>query len=202
MPRRTSFLRVISDVDTRTRGYIPHWNLESATYAVTFRLHGSLPREVVERLREERRARKSTALENMHLRAEFEQRVDARLHEQTDVAWMNDARIANIVARALLHFDTERYELHAWCVMPNHVHVVVTPLAPWTLAEIIHSWKSYSSTAANKLLGRTGKFWSREYFDRIIRDEEDLSDSILYVLGNPGKAGLENWRWTSTSWNA
>jgi REP element-mobilizing transposase RayT len=206
MPRRRFFLQTINDVRARTRGYLPHWELDGATYSVTFRLHDSLPLEVIDRLREERRMRERmitgglrrlTAFECMDLRAEFEKRIDHELHESTGPACMNDPRVADIVATALTHFDGERYRLDAWCVMPNHVHAIMRPIDHWRLADILHSWKSYSSNRANEVLRRSGRFWEREYFDRILRDEQDWAEAIEYVLRNPEKAGLKDWRWTS-----
>ena len=65
------------------------------------------------------------------------------------------------------------------------------------LSGILHSWKSYTSTKANKLLGRTGDFWQSEYYDHIIRNEEDFYNQLNYILSNPEKAGLENWPWVN-----
>ena len=119
---------------------------------------------------------------------------------------MNDDRVAALVANALLHFDGLRYSLAAWCVMPNHVHVVVQPFASTThtggthvprseLPDILHSWKSFTSKEANRLLQRSGDFWQPEYFDHLIRDESDFRHAVRYVLDNPIKAGLGNWKW-------
>lgn len=115
---------------------------------------------------------------------------------------MNHPRIADLVARSLMHFDGKRYELHAWCVMPNHVHVIFTPESQRHVRDIVHSWKSFTSNAANAVLQRNGRFWQPEYFDRIIRDERDLANSIRYVLENPEKARLTDWKWTSKKWTA
>ena len=205
MPR-TYFLKTLNDVTTRTRGYLPHWELPGATYSITFRLHGSLPREVIARLHEERLrlkrmitggVRPLTAIEDMNLRARMETRYDDALHENDPVVHLSNPAVADLVARTLTFFDGQRYRLNAWAIMPNHVHAVLTPLDPHTLAKIFHSWKSYSSNRANAILGREGTFWHREYYDRIVRDERDLADTIEYVLRNPEKAGLRNWRWTS-----
>lgn len=108
---------------------------------------------------------------------------------------MKDPRIAAVVTNALSYFDDDRYRLSAWVVMPNHVHVVLQ--TPRRLGAIIHSWKSYSSKEANRILKREGKFWQDDYFDRMIRSPEDLQRTIKYVLENPIKAGLKNWRWLS-----
>jgi REP element-mobilizing transposase RayT len=100
------------------------------------------------------------------------------------------ARAAQSVENALLHFDGERYRVLAWCVMPNHAHVIVEQLEGWPLANIVHSWKSYAANEVNRLLGRTGQLWLREYFDRFMRDDDHLSGTIQYVEQNPVKAGL------------
>jgi hypothetical protein len=88
-----------------------------------------------------------------------------------------------------------RYRLHAWCIMPNHVHVVVEPFAGHELPEILHSWKSFTAKTANRLLGRTGGFWQDEYYDHLIRDTEEYFHAIGYVLENPARAGLRDWPW-------
>jgi REP element-mobilizing transposase RayT len=112
---------------------------------------------------------------------------------------MRDSRIAKVVADVINHFDGERYRLFAWCVMPNHVHAVFSPIGGHTLQQIVHSWKSFSATEANRLLGRTGRFWQREYFDHLIRREVAFARILRYVEENPRKAGLENWPWVKVA---
>ena len=108
---------------------------------------------------------------------------------------------AAIVENALLHFDGDRYCVLAWCIMPNHAHVVVEQVQGWPLAAVVHSWKSYTANAVNRALDRTGPLWHREYFDRFMRDDDHLSTTIAYVENNPVAAGLvecsEHWRWSS-----
>ena len=79
--------------------------------------------------------------------------------------------------------------------MPNHVHVVFRPIGNHQLAAILHSWKSYTANAANRILKRTGSFWQREYYDHLIRNEEDFLRIVRYVMNNPVKAGLRDWPW-------
>ena len=106
-----------------------------------------------------------------------------------------------MVEKALLHFDGDRYRVLAWCVMPNHVHVVVETMGAYRLSEVMHSWKSFTSKQANQILGRNGTFWMAEYFDRFVRDEDHLRAAIAYVHQNPVKAGLvresTDWRFSS-----
>jgi REP element-mobilizing transposase RayT len=102
---------------------------------------------------------------------------------------------------AILHFDGRRYRILAWCIMPNHVHVVVEPISANKLGTIVHTWKSFSAKQANRALGRSGPFWHRDYFDRFIRDEGHLARTVDYVENNPVKAGLVSattaWPWSS-----
>jgi putative DNA methylase len=116
--------------------------------------------------------------------------------------WLLNPQIANIFAEALLHGETVRrsYDLFAWAVMSNHVHVVMEPLIP--VSEIMRWLKVATANRANKLLGNTGKaFWRREYYDRWIRTTKELSSVIAYVEDNPVRGGLaaspEEWRWSS-----
>jgi alanyl-tRNA synthetase len=99
------------------------------------------------------------------------------------------------MAGALKHFDGDRYRLYAWCVMPNHVHVVFRPNPGFKIESILHSWKSFTAHECNKLLGRDGEFWRRESYDRLIRDAAEFEEKVEYTLNNPLAAGLKNWTW-------
>lgn len=99
------------------------------------------------------------------------------------------------MADALHYFDLDRYELHAWCVMPNHVHVVFRPLGGRGLSKILQSWKGFTARGINRVLGRTGVLWQPEYHDHLIRDERDFCAKMRYVLDNPARAGLHEWPW-------
>jgi REP element-mobilizing transposase RayT len=187
----------------RSRGYLPHREAEHPVYFVTFRLADSLPRELVARFRRERGdSKKATPREApVADRAKLREtrallrRAERCLDSGLGKCHMHDPRIAKIVADAIQHFQGTRYELLAWCVMPNHVHVVFSPLSGNRLDGILHSWKSFSALIANRLLGRRGDFWQREYFDHLVRNSTSLRRLIRYVKENPRKAGLKNWPW-------
>lgn len=196
---RLAYLYAMSSTTWRSRGYLPHWEAGEVPQAITFRLADSLPTAVLEQWRAEL-AQLPDGTATLERRIRIEHALD-RGHGE---AWLSDARVAATVENALLHFDGERYRLHAWLIMPNHVHVVATPLGERTLAKIVHSWKSFTATAANALLGRRGVFWAREYFDRAIRDEAHFANAVSYAVMNPVKAGLcarpEEWR-HSSAWS-
>ena len=195
-------------VRIRYGAHLPHWTRPGATYAVTFRLADSLPAPVLREWMRERdqlmtRAteggRRLSPMELERLRARCAARMDARLDEGHGSCHLRSAHIASLVRDTLLHFDGDRYALAAWCVMPNHVHVVVTPLGTYELPRVLHSWKSFTATRANRLLGRSGAFWQTEYYDRIIRDEAELARAISYVAANPSAAGLTDWPYVAPS---
>ena len=169
-----------------SRGYLPHFDSPETVQFVTFRLADGLPRTVAEAL-----AKLPDSL------AATDQRLDAGLGS----CWLKNPDIAQMVERSILHFDGQRYRASAWCVMPNHVHVVIEICDGYSLGTIVQAWKSFSAKQANDMLKRRGAFWHKDYFDRFIRDEGHLVRTIDYVENNPVKAGLATtvtaWPWSS-----
>jgi putative transposase len=104
--------------------------------------------------------------------------------------WLNRNDVASLVQNAPLHFDDERYRLLAWCRMPNHLHAVVEWLQGNRPGSVLHSWKSFTANRANATIGRTGPFRHDDYFDRHMRDESYLEQTIDCVELNPVKAKL------------
>jgi putative DNA methylase len=90
-----------------------------------------------------------------------------------------------MVSTAIRHFAGTRYSLREWVVMPNHGHVVVTPLDSQSLSSILHSWKSFTATAINRHLVRSGALWQKESFDHIVRSAEQLERIEQYIHDNP-----------------
>ncbi len=131
------------------------------------------------------------------IRALAESVIEPALHAAEAPRPLADASIAAMVESALKHFDGERYDLLAWSVMPNHVHVLLTPREGHELEKILQSWKTHSATQANRMLGTSGTFWQEEYYDHIVRDGEDLKHQVKYILANPEK-GRVSGEWTGT----
>ncbi len=192
------------EVTIRDRGRLPHWEKESATYFITFRLADSLPKSVLDQIESERESIVKTANQLHRPLSPDERRkvqslsspiIEKYLDSGAGACDLKNPAIAEEVANTLRHFDNQRYRLFAWCVMPNHVHVVVRLLPGHTLAEVVHSWKSFTAKRANEALGRQGSFWQREYYDHLVRNEGELERSIHYVAENPQKANLRDWRW-------
>ena len=74
--------------------------------------------------------------------------------------------------------------------MPNHVHALFVLNSQWTLEKILLSWKGFTARKINPTLKRTGHFWQRDYFDRLVRDAKHLANCVRYIRRNPEKAGL------------
>ena len=185
---------------------LPHWNCGNAIYHVCFRLADSIPQAKLEQWNQERKlfmnlkssrlCRLTSEEKNRYkflLSKNFEDFLDAGYGE----CLLKNPKVAEIVKESLEYFDGERYKLHAWCIMPNHVHVIVEPVAGFQLSEIIHSWKSFSAHQINKILNRQGKLWQHEPYDHIIRSETEYWEQIEYVWNNPVKGGVDDcprWR--------
>ncbi|GAA4363558.1 transposase [Hymenobacter saemangeumensis] len=184
---------------------LPHRLPPGDVVFLTFRLAGSLPRTVVEQLQAETElARQRFELEPDQLYA-AQKRYFGRFDEQLNKGgygptYLRQTNIAALVAESLRYFDGTGYDLRCYCLMPNHVHLVVRILeeAP-PLVKTLQRLKSYTATQANKLLGRTGPFWQAESYDHVVRKGE-LERVVAYVVENPVKAGLvETWeQWPNT----
>jgi putative DNA methylase len=176
---------------------LPHWEAGETPQSITFRLADSLPRDVIKRLSEARASVPPAGETPALQRQRFESLLDSGHGE----CLLARPELAAIVENALLHFHGTRYRLHAWCIMPNHVHVLATPLHGFSLSSIVHSWKSFTAKAINAALGRSGAVWFEEYFDRAIRDDAHFAAAQAYIEANPVKAGLcatpEAWVFSS-----
>ncbi len=193
----------------RKGAYLPHWTQEGAEYFVTFRLHDSLPQTILKQLREEYEQQqqetisKTTTVQDPREKKRQEQylkKMDKYLDAGYGACWLKDDRIAKVVQDAILYFHNKKYQILAWSIMPNHVHVVLQPHLTFKLSDILHSWKSYSAQECNKILGRTGEFWLSEYYDHLIRDDQDRIRCVEYTYFNSEKAGFENWKWRGGIW--
>src|SRR5271157_635441 len=185
------------------RRKLPHWHpdiAEAAFLFVTWRLAGSMPRTHLLRPLPAETSRPTLPPPSPgRAFLAFDREVDKATFGPI---WLRDARVARVVADALLHGDTGRhfYRLRAWVIMPNHVHVLLRPMTP---VPVITRWlKGSTARQANLILGRTGEsFWQDESFDHRVRDEMELDRIVCYVEHNPVSAGLarnpRDWAWSS-----
>ncbi|WP_028457510.1 transposase [Chloroflexus sp. Y-396-1] len=204
------------------RRNLPHIHPSGAIFFVTFRLAGSLPVEVIERLREEfkeEERRLSDCFSGAALRSErynvqkkffgrYDKWLDRMAHGPT---WLRQAEIAQLVMDEIRRLDGSHYDLLACCIMPNHVHLLVDMARgddanhdktghPSVLSQALHLLKGSTARYTNQKLGRSGKFWQDESYDHVVRDEAELERIFWYIVNNPVKAGLvsdwQDWPYT------
>jgi REP-associated tyrosine transposase len=173
------------------RGFLPHFDAPGVSQFITFQLYDSFP--VTRRPELEAILREADPSAK---RGNLEAWLD-RGHGQ---CWLRRPEVADLVEGTLLEGDGGDYRLKAWVVMPNHVHLIVEV---WQvpLVKLIQTWKGRSSREANKVLGRRGPFWQKDYYDTLIRSETHLKRAIHYTELNPVKAFLvkaaRHWAWSS-----
>ncbi|MEW6302989.1 MAG: transposase [Verrucomicrobiota bacterium] len=161
-------------------GYLPHRDEPGLVQFVTFRLGdafpGALRSEWEELLRIEDDRKRRVALENY---------LDLGRGE----CHLSQPRVASVVEDSLLFRHEVQYELRAWVVMPNHVHMLFR-VQDVPMSELIDAWKGFTAKEANKLLGRKGPFWQEGYWDTYMRDDEHEARTRRYIENNPTKAKL------------
>jgi REP element-mobilizing transposase RayT len=170
---------------------LPHRHPAGKSIFVTWRLFGSVPRTVMIRIKSSGNVPGKRFLV-------FDECLESA---KCGPLWLLDGMIAGYVREALIRgAEFEQYRLHAWVLMPNHVHALLEPRV--ALRRFTASLEGVSARNANATLGRVGEpFWQDESFDRWIRDSSQFERVRSYIEQNPVKAGLakkpEDWLWSS-----
>jgi len=186
----------------RTANKLPHWQQRGATYFITFRLADAVPAT----LRAQWIAERETWLAHhpkpwsTAVEAEYHERFSARMDAWLDAGHgeclLRDAACRDFVESTLRHLNGTDYLHHAWVVMPNHAHVLVSLSDGATLEKVVGAWKSVSARRINKRLYRKGTLWQEDYFDRLIRDARHFENATRYIRVNPAKAKLREGEFT------
>jgi putative DNA methylase len=207
-----------------TRRRLPHWYVPGAAHFLTYRLADTIPHHVLGSWRRQfdhfcdRAAKEGTPNYRTLAHKMFFAKYDRYLGAHRGDAHLSVPAVAAVIRGNLYHHDGGLYHLIAYCVMPNHVHVVLQPICPVAkagedevagerpdagspLVRITHSLKSYTANRANEVLGRTGRFWQGESYDHWVRDDDELERIVAYVANNPVAAGLAtravDWHFSS-----
>lgn len=177
---------------------LPHWEQIGACYFLTFRLADSIPAKLLREWKADREAWVAQHPEpwSKSIEAEYHKRFSSKTEAWLDSGYgeclLKDPAARDCATQAMRHFDGDRYVLHACVIMPNHVHALLSLHPKVELSKIIHSWKSFSAKQINALLKRTGSLWQRDYFDRLVRDQQHFSNCLRYIRRNPEKARLRD----------
>jgi REP element-mobilizing transposase RayT len=177
--------------------HLPHWRQPGAVYFVTFRTADSIPADVLEQWRREREAWLAAHPEPHDAQTvrEYHARFTNRMEEFLDTGHglcpMHDRAIRDALVETISHSDGVLYALDWYVIMPNHVHVLVSPSGggdgdvDTSLSEILHTWKRVSAHRINRLSGRSGTVWQHESWDHLVRSAEHLERYRRYIESNP-----------------
>jgi len=170
----------------------PHWKQPGKVHFVTWRQADSIAKVHLIELAKDRAAwiAKYGMQDIFHLPIDvqreyhrlFRVRVERWLDAGAGSCALRDPEACKVMRETLHHFDGERYQLGSFAIAGNHVHVLVVPFPGIDLSTIMHSWKSYTAKAINRIIGSTGSFWKSENFDHIVRSAEHLAKYEGYIL--------------------
>ncbi len=193
--------------------HLPHIQPLGGIIFVTFRLANSLPKKVIDQLKYDYKSLVRLSENNKQHKRIYDRKIhelinryDKYLHKTSKGPfYLRKTEMADLVCDTMKYHNGKTYDLISYCVMPNHVHILLQPYeisieeyVP--ISKIMHNIKSYTANRINKILGRKGQFWEHESFDRYSRSDNDTVKIIKYILDNPVEAGLvskrENWIWS------
>jgi putative transposase len=198
--------------DVFYRRNLPHYHLSEYPLFITFRLADSIPSNVLAKLKTQRENEVKTLRTSDLVKLEkLEQKYFHLYDEWLDRCemgpqWLHDHRIAQIVMKEIYELISCHYNLMACCIMPNHVHLLIECFhskrdqhmgrsAKYPVTDTLRLLKGRTARFCNLELSRSGKFWQHESYDHVVRSDEELSRTVLYILNNPVKAGLvRKWR--------
>lgn len=216
--------------------HLPHIHPPDAVFFVTFRLADSIPQSVIREYKAKKnwldneltriRRQNSAGTHEKQIqsllefrRARFKRFEDILDAGENSPLWLDNDAVKKIVAAKLIEDDLKKYRLDAFCIMSNHVHVVLKPNLSQndlrevklngrpqfiggedTLPKIMQSLKGLTARQSNFVLNRTGSFWETESYDHYVRNDKEFYRVVKYTLNNPVKAGLVNhWQdWAGT----
>lgn len=199
---------------------LPHILPIGATFFISYRLADSLPRSIVKKLEKELadeiQVLKKISREDLDVEiSKAKKRYFGKFDKQLDIepfgsCYLQMPEVANLVKDSLFKKDGEWYELLAFCIMPNHVHVLLDMSMQHynehngiktvvelekkyvQLDKIMKQIKGSSARYINMLLNRSGALWQKDSYDRFVRNEKEWINIVNYILENPVKAGLVN----------
>lgn len=184
------------------RRNLPHIQPYGGEFFCTFRLANTLSKEMLEGYRQR-------VLEDDQHKISLKELDNLLDRLSSGNYWLNNDEVAQVVANKIHQLDADKYELRCYCIMPNHVHLLLKLFtqdeygfkeSEYPLTKVLKLIKGGSAYEANKILDRSGQFWKHESCDHLLRSHKDRNPIIRYILQNPVKAELtNNWEdWPCT----
>ena len=156
---------------------LPHINAIEHFQFLTFRTNDSID-SFIQKL-----------IEDKSIKQNIKQfKIDNILDKSSNGAYLNDDALS-FLYDFFMDLDDDIYDLVSFVIMPNHIHMLFKQIKPIDVT--IRTIKSKSAIGINKLLGRNGKFWASDYYDKVIRDEEHFNKVYNYIKNNALRVGLD-----------
>lgn len=199
--RDLRFFNPFADTEVTTNR-LPHWQQEGAVYFLTFRLADAVPKHLLDQWSAEREAWLAHHPQpwSAEVEDEYHRRFSAAMEQWLDAGHgscvLSQPECRAVVAETLRHFDGVRFQHLAWVIMPNHVHVLFVLNGACPLEKVMQNWKRRSAREINMVLRRSGTFWQKDYFDRLVRDQDHFANCVRYIRHNPIKAKLRESEYT------
>lgn len=196
MKRPIKFLNPEEEIQ-KGAGKLPHWEQHGVCYFITFRLADSIPSELMVKWKKDRdewisqNPQPWSEEAEAEYHREFSMKIENWLDQGRGECFLISDEVRKIVLSKLIEKHGSSYHMHSLVIMPNHIHVLIS-IIEGTLADLMHKWKGATAYLSNKHLTRSGAFWQRDYFDRIIRDARHYERCKRYIANNPKKANLRN----------
>ena len=176
---------------------MPHWFQENKTVFITFRLGDSLPQSKIEELLDLKRKMRCDGTFDAVVRQKYNAAVIDKMEEWIDAGYgsciLADKKVRDIVVDSILFFDNKHYLLHSFVIMPNHVHILLTPIGNAPILDDIGKIKRFTAVRINRILGTEGKIWQKGTFDRLVRDSAEFERYWDYIIDNPRCLPSENY---------
>lgn len=169
---------------------MPHWFQAHKTMFITFRLADSLPHHIIEEFLADR----AVMREELKVIGNKSRKFYEELMEHKMESWLNNghgncilgnANVRQIVVGALRHYNFKEYLLHSFIIMPNHLHILLSPLTEKPINTVIGRIKGFTSFKIKKLLGIDSEIWQQGMFDRIVRSDDEFKKYVDYIRNNP-----------------
>ena len=210
------------------RRNLPHIHPRDATFFITFLLAGAIPLSVLKNIQQKNDKQVKIIKQNfsndksdipVKKISKINKKSFGKIDNYLDTNsrgpnWLSEKALSQMVAEKMHEMDGVRYELIAYTIMYNHVHILINTTGfntstsidksgktkNYPLADTMRLLKGSTSRACNNSLGRKGAFWHHESYDHFVRNEEELNRIIKYIVNNPVKAGLvddwQDWKFT------
>ena len=185
------FLDKREPIEVKVSGNLPHWHQIGKIQFITFRLADSLPQSKVKELNafiaefNAEHPKPWNISTTQKFRATVGRIEERLLDNGYGSCILQYPELREVIASAITYYSPSHYSIIAYAIMPNHVHLLVHFHTDTNPERLMQSIKSYSAHQINLKLQKTGSVWMSEYFDRIVRSENDLQKYINYIENNP-----------------